>query len=122
MNLLNEEPPLTPELKKEIPHRVAFNIPVDEQRAGVRSESFRGWAIERVFRPEKRPWGWWFSIIDYIRFDNGTHGLRFWYQKVKGGKIKTVRGLFLRENDIVLLKESVDKTFAIKALLRKFIE
>jgi len=41
---------------------------------------------------------------------------------VKEGKIKTIRGLFLGEDDIVSLKERIDKTFAIKALLRKFIE
>jgi hypothetical protein len=32
------------------------------------------------------------------------------------------RGMFLREDDIEKLKERVGKTFAIKTLLRKFVE
>ena len=40
-------------------------------------------------------------------------------QKVKEGKIKTIRGLFLREDDIVSLEERIDKTFAIKAPSKK---
>ena len=107
----------TPELKKTLPYQKTFKVPKN-----FPAESFRGWVIERVFCKEKTPTGCWFPIIDYIKFDDGSHALRFWYQGVENGKIKTARGIFLRENDIKSLKKEIDKTFAIKALIKRFIE
>jgi hypothetical protein len=119
---MEEECPLPPELKKEVPHRVKFPIPKGFPEEA--KEAFKGWLMERVFRPEKTPTGCWYSIIDYIKFDDGSHALRFWFEnwERETGKFRVGRGMFLREDDIEDLKRKADKTFAIKALLRKFVE
>ena len=114
-----EECPLPPELKKDIPHRVEFPPP-----EGYPKEAFSGWLMERVFYPERTPTGCWYSIIDYIKFDDGSHALRFWYESwdKETAKFKVARGMFLKKDDIEALKKRIDKTFAIKTLLRKFTE
>jgi hypothetical protein len=50
--------------------------------------------------------------------------LRFWYEKwdEKYERFKIFRGMLIKEYDIKELKKEIDKTFAIKTLLRKFIE
>ena len=114
-----EECPIPPELKKSPPYRIRFS-PVK----GYPKEAFSGWVMERVFYSEKTPFGYWYPIIDYLKFDDGSHALRFWYEKwdKKTGKFAMARGMFLRENDIEELKKRIDKTLAIKTLLRKFFE
>jgi uncharacterized protein YaeQ len=80
--------------------------------------------MERAFTLKKTPTGCWYPVIDYIKFDDGSHALRLWYEKwdEKAKNFKVARGMFLREDDIEELKKEVDKTFAIKTLLRKFFE
>jgi len=120
---MEEECPLPPELKKELPHRVEFPVP-DRFPKEKYEKAYKGWLMERVYRPEKTPTGCWYSIIDYIKFDDGSHALRFWFERwdKETGKFAVGRGMFLREDDIEDLKKEIDKTFAIKTLLRGFIE
>jgi uncharacterized protein YaeQ len=120
---MKEEYPVPPELQKKLPYRKRFPVPKGLPKE-KHQEAYEGWVMERVFMPRKIPTGCWYSVIDYIKFDDGSHALRLWYEKwdEKAKNFKVARGMFLREGDIEELKKGVDKTFAIKTLLRKFVE
>jgi hypothetical protein len=80
----------------------------------------RGGLWKEFFVPKRTPAGYWYPVIDYIEFNDGSRALRFWYEKYE--RFKIFRGMLIKEYDIKELKKEIDKTFAIKTLLRKFIE
>jgi hypothetical protein len=119
---MKEEYPIPPELQKKLPYRKRFSIP--KGYSEKYREAFEGKVVERVFVPKRTPAGYWYPVIDYIEFNDGSRALRFWYEKwdEKDERFKIFRGMFIKEYDIELLKKEIDKTSAIKTLLRKFIE
>jgi len=72
---MKEEYPIPPELQKKLPYRKRFSIPKgysEEYR-----EAFEGKVVERVFVPKRTPAGYWYPVIDYIEFNDGSRALRF---------------------------------------------
>ena len=118
--MVSEEYPLPPELEIGLPYRKSFTPDVE----GESVDAFRGWVMERTFYCERRPYGSCIPIIDYMKFDDGSYALRFWQYKwiKKEGKFSMTKGTLLREDNIEALKEKIKDAFAIKSLIKKFVE
>jgi hypothetical protein len=103
-----------------------FKFPPPKDKNGVLlepKEEFEGVIIEEVSKVINRPSGKWEPIIQALKFDDGSFGLRFWYRTVRPwGQTVTARGMYLKDQHIQILKNEIKKTRVIKSLLKEFIE
>jgi hypothetical protein len=103
-----------------------FKFPPSKDKNGNLLEpekEFEGIIIEEISKVINRPSGEFEPVIQALKFDDGSFGIRFWYRvKRPWRETVTARGMYLKEQHIKLLKEEIKKTIVIKALLKDLLE